>query len=94
MFTGEIHLSIAVHADSVNDIAVSPDGSLLATCSIDKTLCVWNIKEDGNPKNRLIKKLGHDNRKHSLLHVYWPPQNFEAHLWRRHRQLEGTLSLA
>jgi len=45
---GKRFLRIAGHADVVHDVAWSPDGSLLATASADRTVRLWNAS-DGKP---------------------------------------------
>uniref|UniRef100_A0A3Q3WTV2 Uncharacterized protein n=1 Tax=Mola mola TaxID=94237 RepID=A0A3Q3WTV2_MOLML len=47
------------HTSIVRDLTFAPDGSLmLVSASIDKTLRVWDLKDDGN----MVKVLrGHQN---------------------------------
>lgn len=42
-------MSLVEHADNVNDVHFSPDGNCLVSCSVDKTVKVWDV--------RLAKKL-------------------------------------
>lgn len=51
------------HSAPVNDIKYSKDGTLLATCSIDKSICIWNAE------GQLIRQ----NQSHSaaVLTIAW-----------------------
>ncbi len=44
---------LQAHADSITDIAYSPDGAQLATASLDGTIRIWNAR-DGSP-SRVIE---------------------------------------
>uniref|UniRef100_A0A673J711 Uncharacterized protein n=1 Tax=Sinocyclocheilus rhinocerous TaxID=307959 RepID=A0A673J711_9TELE len=52
-------LNLMDHTDIVRDLTFAPDGSLvLVSASRDKTLRVWDLKDDGN----MVKVLrGHQN---------------------------------
>ena len=50
-------LEIKGHADSVFGVDISPDSTKLATCSSDKTACIWNITTG----ERLVGPLQHEN---------------------------------
>ncbi|KAK2714126.1 WD repeat and SOCS box-containing protein 1-like isoform X1 [Artemia franciscana] len=62
-FSGHVLLELMDHTDAVRDIAFAPDGSLrLVSGSLDKSLKIWDLKDDGN----MIKTLsGHKS------HVFW-----------------------
>ena len=66
MESGDVRLSLSAHTETVSDLSVSPDGSLLATCSTDRSLCVWDIRRGNKAPSRksaerLVKRLAHDN---------------------------------
>lgn len=47
-FTGKLLLNLMDHTDIVRDLTFAPDGSLmLVSASRDKTLRVWDLKDDG-----------------------------------------------
>ncbi|XP_076833482.1 WD repeat and SOCS box-containing protein 1 isoform X2 [Brachyhypopomus gauderio] len=58
-YTGKLLLNLMDHTDIVRDLTFAPDGSLvLVSASRDKTLRVWDLKDDGN----MVKVLrGHQN---------------------------------
>ncbi len=63
MATGNMLKSLNGHTDSVNSVDFSPDNSLLASGSSDKTIKVWDIAT-GN----LLKSLsGHSDRINSVV---------------------------
>lgn len=55
--TGKLLRLLAGHADQVNDVAFSPDGSLIATASDDNTARIW----DTATGRHLATLKGHDN---------------------------------
>ncbi|XP_073520674.1 WD repeat and SOCS box-containing protein 1 [Phyllobates terribilis] len=59
VYTGKLLLNLMDHAEIVRDLTFAPDGSLiLVSASRDKTLRVWDLKDDGN----MMKVLrGHQN---------------------------------
>ncbi|XP_044528744.1 WD repeat and SOCS box-containing protein 1 isoform X3 [Gracilinanus agilis] len=59
VYTGKLLLNLMDHTDVVRDLTFAPDGSLiLVSASRDKTLRVWDLKDDGN----MMKVLrGHQN---------------------------------
>ncbi|TNN01416.1 WD repeat and SOCS box-containing protein 1 [Takifugu flavidus] len=63
VYTGTLLLNLMDHTDIVRDLTFAPDGSLmLVSASTDKTLRVWDLKDDGN----MVKVLwGHPNRVYS-----------------------------
>ncbi|KAI2581929.1 WD repeat and SOCS box containing 1 [Homo sapiens] len=56
---GKLLLNLVDHTEVVRDLTFAPDGSLiLVSASRDKTLRVWDLKDDGN----MMKVLrGHQN---------------------------------
>ncbi|XP_054759568.2 uncharacterized protein LOC129265618 [Lytechinus pictus] len=61
-YSGAVRLLISAHTDSIGDLSVSPDGTLLATsCSADRCIKVWNITKDCSQSQRLVKQLYQDN---------------------------------
>lgn len=58
-YTGKLLLNLVDHTDVVRDLTFAPDGSLiLVSASRDKSLRVWDLKDDGN----MMKVLrGHQN---------------------------------
>ena len=47
-FPGKLLLNLMDHTDIVRDLTFAPDGSLmLVSASRDKTLRVWDLKDDG-----------------------------------------------
>lgn len=47
-FPGTLLLNLMDHTDVVRDLTFAPDGSLmLVSASTDKTLRVWDLKDDG-----------------------------------------------
>ncbi|XP_034024507.1 WD repeat and SOCS box-containing protein 1 [Thalassophryne amazonica] len=49
VYTGRLLLNLMDHTDVVRDLNFAPDGSLmLVSASRDKTLRVWDLKDDGN----------------------------------------------
>lgn len=59
VYTGKLLLNLMDHTELVRDLTFAPDGSLmLVSASRDKTLRVWDLKDDGN----MVKVLrGHQN---------------------------------
>ena len=50
-FPGKLLLNLMDHTDIVRDLTFAPDGSLmLVSASRDKTLRVWDLKDDGMDK--------------------------------------------
>lgn len=49
VYTGKLLLNLVDHIEMVRDLTFAPDGSLLlVSASRDKTLRVWDLKDDGN----------------------------------------------
>ncbi|XP_064206094.1 WD repeat and SOCS box-containing protein 1-like [Anguilla rostrata] len=49
VYTGQLLLNLLDHTDVVRDLSFAPDGSLLlVSASRDRTLRVWDLKDDGN----------------------------------------------
>ena len=56
--TGQKVLTLVGHHNSVEDVTFSPDGAVLASCSKDKTICIWkNYLQKDNLDCSLL--LGH-----------------------------------
>ena len=47
------------HIDSVHDVAVAPDGRILATASVDKTVLLWDISDPTHPRRVGQPLVGH-----------------------------------
>lgn len=59
VYTGKFLLNLMDHTEVVRDLTFAPDGSLiLVSASRDKTLRVWDLKDDGNMVT-ILK--GHNN---------------------------------
>ncbi|KAF5892517.1 WD repeat and SOCS box-containing protein 1 [Clarias magur] len=59
VYTGKLLLNLMAHTDIVRDLTFAPDGSLmLVSASRDKTLRVWDLKDDDN-KMKVLH--GHKN---------------------------------
>ncbi|XP_046390734.1 WD repeat and SOCS box-containing protein 1-like isoform X2 [Ischnura elegans] len=55
--TGQLCVKLLDHKYSVTDLAFAPDGSLrLASASMDKTLKLWDLEDDGNMFKTLTGK--------------------------------------
>lgn len=53
VFPGTLLLNLMDHTDIVRDLTFAPDGSLmLVSASTDKTLRVWDLKDDGRRRRR------------------------------------------
>jgi WD40 repeat protein len=52
------------HSDVVNDLSFSPNGKMIASASADKTIKLWNIKN-----NKLLKTIKESDQLSSLLFV-------------------------
>lgn len=50
---GGVERTINAHSDSIRWLALSPDGSILASCSSDGTAKLWNAA-DGSPRQTLV----------------------------------------
>lgn len=54
LFAGKLLLNLMDHTDVVRDLTFAPDGSLmLVSASRDKTLRVWDLKDDGTATRNL-----------------------------------------
>lgn len=55
------------HSKSINSIAFSPvDEQTLATSSMDNTICIWTLSEDGKRATRQFQLKGHTDDVNSL----------------------------
>lgn len=64
--TGEVRHTLSGHTDSVHNVAISPDGTRIATASADHTARLWDTRT-----GRLIKELkGHT---YHVIHVAFSP---------------------
>ena len=55
-------LALEGHRQPVSDIDLDPDGRWLVSCSWDRTICVWNVR-NGRPLHKLT---GHVNSVHAV----------------------------
>lgn len=57
--TGKLLLNLMDHTEVVRDLTFAPDGSLiLVSASRDKTLRVWDLKDDGRNSVYLLQYVG------------------------------------
>lgn len=54
------------HQDEINSVKWSPDGSLLASCSDDKTACIWSFSEQEGASKEPIVLRGHEKEIYCL----------------------------
>lgn len=69
----ELHQDIAAHLFAINDIKFSPDGKLLATCSMDKSIKIWDAEQFKLLK--VIDKARHAGHGTSINKLWW--SNYE-----------------
>ncbi|RMC10592.1 hypothetical protein DUI87_12303 [Hirundo rustica rustica] len=67
VYTGKLLLNLMDHTEVVRDLTFAPDGSLiLVSASRDKTLRVWDLKDDGGGSNIGVIELSwHHSEEHS-----------------------------
>lgn len=70
----DVSLEMIGHFDSITGLSVSPDGSHVLSNSMDRTLCIWDIRPYA-PKDRCEKTFhGHQhNFEKNLLRCSWSP---------------------
>jgi Prp8 binding protein len=73
----EVSLDMIGHFDSITGLAVSPDASHVLSNSMDRTLCVWDIRPFSTSKDRCVKTFhGHQhNFEKNLLRCSWSPDS-------------------
>ncbi len=69
----ELHQDIAAHLFAINDIKFSPDGKLLATCSMDKSIKIWDATQFKLLK--VIDKARHAGHGTSINKLFWSNYN-------------------
>ena len=65
----ELHQDIAAHLFAINDIKFSPNGKLLATCSMDKSIKIWDAEQFKLLK--VIDKARHAGHGTSINKLFW-----------------------
>ena len=65
----ELHQDIAAHLFAINDIKFSPNGKLFATCSMDKSLKIWDAEQFKLLK--VIDKARHAGHGTSINKLFW-----------------------
>ncbi len=66
--SGRIERTLQGHQDSVQDLDFNPAGTLLASCSADLSVKLWNFESSEYPCSKTLQ--GHD---HSVSAVAWLP---------------------
>jgi WD40 repeat protein len=64
-----LYQDIAAHLFAINDIKFSPDGKLFATCSMDKSIKIWDAEQFKLLK--VIDKARHAGHGTSINKLYW-----------------------
>jgi WD40 repeat protein len=64
-----LHQDIAAHLFAINDIKFSPDGKLFATCSMDKSIKIWDAEQFKLLK--VIDKARHAGHGTSINKLWW-----------------------
>lgn len=65
----ELQQDIAAHLFAINDIKFSPDGKLFATCSMDKSIKIWDAQQFKLLK--VIDKARHAGHGTSINKLFW-----------------------
>ena len=65
----KLHQDIAAHLFAINDIKFSPDGKLFATCSMDKSIKIWDAEQFKLLK--VIDKSRHAGHGTSINKLWW-----------------------
>ena len=65
----QLHQDIAAHLFAINDIKFSPDGKLFATCSMDKSIKIWDAEQFKLLK--VIDKARHAGHGTSINKLWW-----------------------
>ena len=69
----KLYQDIAAHLFAINDIKFSPDGNLFATCSMDKSIKIWDAKQFKLLK--VIDKARHAGHGTSINKLFWSQYN-------------------
>lgn len=65
----DLHQDIAAHLFAINDIKFSPNGKFFATCSMDKSIKIWDAKQFKLLK--VIDKARHAGHGTSINKLWW-----------------------
>jgi WD40 repeat protein len=69
----QLNIEVPAHLYAINDMALSPDGKHFITCSMDKTIKVWNT---GSMKLlKVLDKVRHGGHSTSVNKVLWLSHN-------------------
>lgn len=69
----KLHQDIAAHLFAINDIKFSPNGKLFATCSMDKSVKIWDAERFKLLK--VIDKARHAGHGTSINKLFWSEYN-------------------
>ncbi len=68
---GELQESIVAHMYAINDICFNPEGDLFTSCSMDKSIKIWDYKN--RKLLKVIDKARHAGHGTSVNKVLWTP---------------------